>query len=105
MKSENKFTEEVLNSLNDLKRSGPDEFLFQKIMTRMDSGDGGFVRDNMNSGKYILIFAFLMMLNIYSVINFHKTEKEKINSSKISYSSGLNEISKEYFSGNDDYNY
>ncbi len=101
----NKFTEDVFNSLENLKRSEPDDILFEKIIAGINNSDNNFIKENSYAGKYILVFALILIMNIFSVIKFHKNESKISNGNKNNYTKELQEFSKEYFSGADEYNY
>ena len=101
----NRIVEETIHSIDNLKITVPDDFLFQKIMTGVKQNEKSFFKENSYAGKYILVFAVLVLLNIFSVIVDQKAfEKTSVNDMK-NYSKGINEFSRTYFSSTDGYSY
>jgi hypothetical protein len=101
----NRIVEETIHSIDNVKITVPDDFLFQKIMTGVKQNENSFFKENSYAGKYILVFAVLLLLNIFSVlINQKGFEKKSVNGLE-NYSKAINEFSRTYFSSTDEYSY
>lgn len=101
----NRLTEDTLNSINDLKRSEPDERLFQKIMTGVGENERSFLRENNITAKYAIAFAVLILINIFSFFSY-KSSEENIKANYSLYNSkSVNSFVKEFFSEPEDYSY
>lgn len=101
----NKIVEETIHSIDNVKITVPDDVLFQKIMTGVKQNEKSFFKENSYAGKYIIVFAVLVLLNIFSVIAnqkaFDKTSLNGLNN----YSKDINEFSRTYFSSAEEYSY
>lgn len=101
----NRIVEETIHSIDNVKITVPDDILFKKIMTGVKQNENSFLKENSFAGKYIIVFALLVLLNIFSVIADQKAfEKTSVNGMK-NYSKGINEFSRTYFSSTDEYSY
>ena len=101
----NRIVEETIHSIDNVKITVPDDILFKKIMTGVMQNENNFLKENSYAGKYIIVFAVLVLLNIFSVIAnqkaFDKTSLNGLNN----YSKDINEFSRTYFSSTDEYSY
>ena len=101
----NRIVEETIHSIDNVKITVPDDVLFQKIMTGVKQNEKSFFKENSYAGKYIIVFAVLVLLNIFSVIANKKAfDKTSLNGLK-NYSKDINEFSRTYFSSTDEYSY
>lgn len=101
----NRIVEKTIHSIDNVKIAVPDYILFQKIMTGINQNEKSFFKENSYAGKYIIVFAVLVLLNIFSIIVDQKAfEKTSVNDMKY-YSKGINEFSRTYFSSTDEYSY
>ena len=101
----NRLTEDTLKSINSLKRSFPDDRLFQKIMTGVSENENSFLKENSNTVKYAFAFALLILINIFSFFSHKRFEENtKVNYSPYN-SKQVNSFVKEFFSEPDEYNY
>lgn len=100
----NRLTEDTLNSITSLKRSYPDELLFQRIMSGLNESKSSYLKEN-NTGKYLIAFAILILINIFSFIS-HKSSEENKTVNTLQYNAaGVNDFAKEFFSESDEYSY
>ena len=101
----NRIVEETIHIIDNLKITVPDDVLFQKIMTGVKQNEKSFFKENSYAGKYIIVFAVLVLLNIFSVIANQKAfDKTSLNGLK-NYSKDINEFSRTYFSSAEEYSY
>jgi len=101
----NRIVEETIHSIDNVKITVPDDVLFQKIMTGVKQNEKSFFKENSYAGKYIIVFAVLVLLNIFSVIANQKAfDKTSLNGLK-NYSKDINEFSRTYFYSADEYSY
>ena len=101
----NRIVEETIHSIDNVKITVPDDILFKKIMTGVMQNENNFLKENSYAGKYIIVIAVLVLLNIFSVIANQKAfDKTSLNGLK-NYSKDINEFSRTYFSSTDEYSY
>ena len=101
----NRIVEETIHIIDNIKITVPDDVLFQKIMTGVKQNEKSFFKENSYTGKYIIVFAVLVLLNIFSVIANQKAfDKTSLNGLK-NYSKDINEFSRTYFYSADEYSY
>ena len=101
----NRIVEETIHSIDNVKITVPDDVLFQKIMTGVKQNEKSFFKENSYAGKYIIVFAVLVLLNIFSVIANQKAfDKTSLNGFN-NYSKDINEFSRTYFSSDKEYSY
>ncbi|HMS32919.1 MAG TPA: hypothetical protein PKC91_02430 [Ignavibacteria bacterium] len=101
----NRIVEETIHSIDNVKITVPDDILFQKIMTGIKQNEKSFFKENSYAGKYIIVFAVLVLLNIFSIIVDQKAIKKTSANDMKYYLKGINEFSRTYFSSNDEYSY
>ena len=101
----NGIIEATLNSVNSIKRSVPDDVLFQKIMNDINQVENNFIKQYSNTGKFVFAFAVFIFLNVFSLINFQKKVDSNSVKNSQNFSTGINEFSKAFFSATDEYNY
>ena len=101
----NRIVEETIRSIDNVKITVPDDILFKKIMTGVMQNENNFLKENSYAGKYIIVFAVLVLLNIFSVIANKKAfDKTSLKGLK-NYSKDINEFSRTYFSSAEEYSY
>ncbi|MBK9402991.1 MAG: hypothetical protein IPN57_00440 [Ignavibacteria bacterium] len=101
----NKKAEDILNSIDDINKSVPDDLLFNRILNGYLENDKSFLKDNNNIGKLALAFAVLVIINIFTFFNIERNSDNKSLNSNNNYSKAASEFAKTYFSETDEYNY
>jgi hypothetical protein len=104
----NKIVEDTLESIDGINLPAPDEHLFGKIMNGYNKKENSFIKKENSFGKYAIAFAVLILINIFSFINYHKDAENKsseVNQSYSSYSKDITKFANECFSYQTDYNY
>ncbi|HMS66124.1 MAG TPA: hypothetical protein PKD83_12840 [Ignavibacteria bacterium] len=104
----NRKVEETLNSIDNLSRSAPDDYMFMKIEKSLRSKKSSFVLKNTYAGKFAIGFAVLLIINIFSFLNYENNQKHNINTTEFKssdYSDKINEFAKSNFYDDDEYNY
>lgn len=101
----NRMTEDTLNSINNLKRSFPDDLLFHRIVRGINDNKNSILKEYSYTGKYAMALAVLVLINIFSFFSYKNTEKNKAFNNSQKYSTTVNDFAKEFFSDQDEYNY
>ncbi|MBL0107987.1 MAG: hypothetical protein IPP52_12055 [Ignavibacteria bacterium] len=81
----NKKAEDILNSIDDINKSVPDDLLFNRILNGYLENDKSLLKDN-NIGKYALAFAVLVIINIFTFFNIERNSDNKSLNSNNNYS-------------------
>ena len=101
----NKKAEDILNSIDNINKSVPNDLLFNRIMNGYLENDKSILKDNNDIGKLALSFAVLVIINIFTFFNIERNSDNKYSNSYNNYSKSVNEFAKTYFSETDEYNY
>lgn len=97
-----RLTEDTLNSINGIRKTDPDDLLFQKIINSMHAQHHNNIKKN-KSLKYILAFAVLILINIFSFFSYKNTGENKTGIDLNYRSETVNNFAREFFQENDDY--
>ena len=92
MKAKEEWIRETMESIDSIRSIDPNPFLYDKIIHRLETGNGKVLIIQMKTIWRVAAFiAILLMLNVLSAIHYHK-------SSFASTNEQANPFANEYFS-------
>lgn len=106
--------DELISSLENIKRSEPNDLLYYKILNRLDQKEAYEPERGSYIGKIAAAFIVIAALNVFTILNYVSSDKtvitdqqqQKKETTNVTGTPGtIKDFAKEYFNNSDEYYY